>query len=149
MPRFLTTEWLLEQFGSVHEQAIDAYRRFIQDGSDAHAWSDLRAGSLLGSDGFVERMRPLLAKTPSDPEIRRRERTAARPSLDDLFADVSSKEMRDDGIYRAIRQYYYRLREVGDYLGLHDSTVSVIAKQIARGEEFGDSRSKVRPRVRT
>lgn len=43
---------------------------------------------LLGSDGFVERLRLLLADQAALKEIPRGERLADRPSLDEFFADV-------------------------------------------------------------
>jgi len=35
----------------------------------------------LGSDAFIEKLKPMLAEKPLEPQIRIRERFAARPSL--------------------------------------------------------------------
>jgi len=93
-------------------------------------WDELRAGALLGSDGFVDQLRPLLKEKPLDPEYRKRERFAARPSLEELFADVTDKATRNERIYQAVRIHHYTLREVGDHVGLLYSTISVIAKRV-------------------
>ena len=92
-------------------------------------WGELRAGSLLGSKQYVERLRPLLRDKRFDPEFRKRERFAARPSLEELFAGVSNKTTRNEQIYKAIRLYRYTLSEGGDCVGLLYSTISMIAKR--------------------
>ena len=54
-----------------------------------------------------------------------------RPSLEKLFQNVADKLDRDRCIPDAVRSYHYKLQEVADYLGLHFSTISVIARQQA------------------
>jgi hypothetical protein len=76
-------------------------------------------------------MKPLLADAPSDPNLRRRERDAARPSLEMLFSNVTDKDTRNQRIHDAVRVYHYTLQEAGEYVGLHFSTISVIAKRVA------------------
>jgi len=129
-PGFLTIGWILSQFDLDPERAVRAYRRFVQQGRGIHVWDELRAGSLLGTDGFVDQLRPLLKEKPVDPEYRKRERFAARPSLEVLFGDVTDKATRNERIYQAVRVHHYTLREVGDHVGLLYSTISVIAKRV-------------------
>ena len=71
-------------------------------------------------------MSPKLARI----EIPRAERLVARPSLDQLFAGVQDKAMRNERIHGAMRVHEYTPKELSQYLGLHDSTISVIAKQV-------------------
>lgn len=130
-PEFLATDWTLSQFDAERARAIRAYCHFVSQGRGIDVWDGLRAGSLLGSESFVENLRPLLLDTPLDPNVLQRERDAARPSLEKLFSGMSDKITRDKCIYEAIRSHHYKLREVGDYLGLHFSTVSVIANRQA------------------
>lgn len=130
MPKFLTVNWVLSQFDPDRARAVRAYRQFVREGKEVNVWEGLRAGMFLGTDAFVNQLKPLLAEKPVDPEIRRRERFAARPSLKDLFADISDEVTRNEQIHQAVRVYRYTLREVGDYLGLHFSTISVIAKRV-------------------
>lgn len=130
VPEFLMVDWVLSQFDSDRERAVRAYRRFIQQGRGIHVWDGLRAGALLGTDGFVDQLRPLLKEKPLDPEYRKRERFAARPSLEKLFRDVTDKATRNERIYQAVRVHHYTLREVGDYVGLLYSTISLIAKRV-------------------
>ena len=74
-------------------------------------------------------MKPRLAEVPLNPNILRRERDAARPSLEELFSNVAKKETRNQCIHDAACEYHYTLREIGDFLGLHFSTISVIARR--------------------
>jgi hypothetical protein len=131
VPEFLTIDWILSQFGTNRAAAMRAYRHFVSQGRGLDVWEDLRAGSLLGSDNFAERMKPLLADAPSDPNLLRRERDAAKPSLEMLFSNVTDKDTRNQRIHDAVRVYHYTLQEVGEHVGLHFSTISVIAKRVA------------------
>jgi len=79
----------------------------------------------------VEQLKPLLKEQPVDPEIRKEERFATRPSLEELFSSVSSKATRNERIHQAVRVHRYTLREVWGFLGLYFSTISVIAKRVA------------------
>jgi len=85
----------------------------------------------LGTDVFMEQITPLLNNKPVDPEIRKEERFATRPSLEELFSGVSAKATRNERIHQAVRVHHYTLREVGDFLGLYFLTISVIAKRVA------------------
>jgi REP element-mobilizing transposase RayT len=133
VPEFLHIDWILSNFDSRRDRAVSAYRRFVRQGKGIDPWDGLRAGSLLGSESFVERMRPLLLDAPLDQNVLQRERDATRPSLEDIFQDVASKQDRDARIYVAVRVHHYKLQEVGDHLGLHFSTISAIAKHQASG----------------
>jgi len=129
-PTFLTVEQILMQFDVDPVRAVRAYRQFVREGLGVDIWDELQAGLLLGSDRFVERLRPLLNDKSLDPEYRKCERFAARPSLQELFADVTDKATRNEQIYQAVRVHHYTLKEVGVFVGLRYSTISVIAKQI-------------------
>jgi len=129
-PEFLMIGWVLSQFDPDPERAVREYRRFIRQGRGIHVWDELRAGSLLGTDGFVDKLRSLLREKPLDPEYCKRERFAARPSLEELFGDVTDKAARNERICQAVRVHHYTLREVGDHVGLLYSTISVIAKHV-------------------
>jgi hypothetical protein len=48
----------------------------------------------------VDQLRPLFKEKSFDPDYRKRECFAARPSLEKLFADVSDKTTRNEWIYQ-------------------------------------------------
>jgi len=131
VPEFLEVAWILSQFDVKRTRATRAYRHFVSQGRGVDAWKELRAGSLLGSKEFIEQMKPRLAGAPLDPNVLRRERSAARPPLESLFSGVVGKSARNQRIHDAVRKHHYTLQEVGDHLGLHFSTISVIAKRVA------------------
>jgi len=134
-PEFLTVDWILSQFDSERENAICRYRQYVRQGRGMSVWEELRAGSLLGSKQYVERLRPLLREKHLYPEFCKRERFAARPSLEELFAGVSDKATRNERIHEAIRLYRYTLNEVSDYVGLMYSTISMIAKRVNEAKQ--------------
>jgi len=136
----LTTGWLLSQFSENRRQAIGLYRGFVGQGRGVEVWETLRGGVLMGSEQFVEAMAPLLHGVRQHREVPRRERLATRPSLEQLFADVSNTVDRNAKIYEATRLYEYKLVELQEYLGLHYSTISRIA---ARCMEALKSKGKI------
>ncbi len=129
VPSFLEVDWILRQFGRNRVRAQEVYREFVKAGRGLEVWNELRGGILLGSDEFVDKLKPLLSDFESLKELPRRERITARPSLAKLFSKVPSKETRDDRIHEALRVHGYTLQEVGDAVGLHYSTVSRIASR--------------------
>jgi REP element-mobilizing transposase RayT len=134
-PEFLTTDWVLARFHRSPARATNLYREFVKQGRGVDAWTELRGGILLGTDDFVDKLKPLLSDYQTLKEIPRRERLATRPSLDELFSDVRDKAERDRRIHAAVRAYEYTLQVVADFLGLHYSTISVIAKRVDSGPQ--------------
>jgi len=132
-PDFLTIDWILDQFDTSPKKAIRAYRHFVSQGKGIDVWDQLSGGMFMGDDEFAEGLKPLLTDIEGNREFRREERLALRPTLQELFDDVTDKPTRNERIHEAVRKYQYRLKEVGDHLGLCYSTISVIAKRV--GEE--------------
>ena len=131
-PEFLSTDWVLSQFDADLTRAQKAYRRFVRQGRGVEIWDELRHGNLLGSESFVEEITPLLDEQRTETEIPRTERLAGRPSLNELFGDVNDKPTRNERIHEAMRIHEYTLNELSAYLGLHYSTISLIATQVDR-----------------
>jgi len=134
-PHFLTVDWLLSRFSDDCRTAIRAYRDFVKQGRGIDVWKDLSTGVLMGSDAFAQSLKPLLKDVEENREIRREERLAARPTLEELFADITDKPTRNERIHAAVRKHRYKLKEVGDHLGLCYSTISVIAKRVSESGE--------------
>ena len=109
VPGFLAVGWVRSQFDPDQERAVRAYRRFIRQQRGINLQDELRAGALLGTDGFVDQLRPLLKEKPVDPKYLKREHFAARPSLGELFGDVTNKATRSEQIYQAVRVHHYTL----------------------------------------
>jgi len=60
-PAWLTTSWVLEQFGGRANSARNAYQRFVAEGMSAPpVWEQLRGRMFLGSEEFLKDMAGLI-----------------------------------------------------------------------------------------
>jgi putative transposase len=121
VPEFLSTDWILAQFGKKRARAQKQYRAFVRDGVERRPWEELKGQIYLGTDAFIEK-HP--APNTDLKEIPRVQLRAAKPSLNRIFAK------RGD---RAIAEAYkhgYRLHEIAKHLGVHYGTVSRRLKQL-------------------
>lgn len=122
-PAWMTTDWVLGQFGQRVEPAQEQYRTFVAGGrGGSRPWEQLTGQIYLGSDDFVAQHQP----NRVIQDIPRRQTQAQRPSLRVLF---QRKGERHRLIHTAYRQYGYRLAEIATHLGLHYATVSRGLKQ--------------------
>jgi putative transposase len=124
VPEFLSTDWLLEQFGKNRRVAQKRYREFVRDGITNRPWDQLKGQIYLGSDKFIER------HSAEDKELKaipRAQLHAFKPTLERIFARDG-----ETGIGRAYREHGYRLQEIAAYLGVHYATVSRKLKKIER-----------------
>jgi putative transposase len=126
-PTWLTTDWILGQFGRTQRDAEVRYRQFVAEGRNGpRPWEQLRGQIYLGSEAFI-------AQHQLDRVLRgipRRQTQTIRPTLHDLFRRPGNEAQR---IAVAYRQYGYRLREIADHLGVHEVTVSRRLKEAERG----------------
>jgi hypothetical protein len=103
------------------------YRTFVREGISAPPpWKEMRGGFLLGSEGFVARMRRRIDRGKALQEIPRRERLVGRPSLAKILGNIQPKDRRarNRAIARAYLEHGYRMNEVAETLGIHYATVS-------------------------
>jgi putative transposase len=126
VPDFLTTDWVLQQFGQTRSEAQARYRAFVRAGLGKRPWDQLRGQIYLGDEEFV-RQQP----RPGDglKEIPRAQRQASRPSLDEIFANSDPH-----AVARANGEYGYRMREIADFLGVHYATISRRLRRLERGQ---------------
>ena len=122
-PPFLTTDWILGQFGQRVGLAQEKYRTFVAEGwGGPRPWDQLTGQIYLGSEVFVAQHQPNRVIR----DIPRRQTQAQRPPLRLLFQRRGSLSQR---IHIAYRQYGYRLAEIAEHLGVHAATVSRRLKQ--------------------
>lgn len=87
----LTTDWVLGQFIGKRGKAEQEYRKFVQWGiGQKTIWTEVRGQTILGEEGFVDKLVDHMKKRKDILEIPRSQRYAHRPSLDKLFG----KEVR-------------------------------------------------------
>lgn len=129
-PGFLSTDWILAQFGNDRKKAQLEYRRFVLAGiSEDSPWKKLVGQCLLGEEPFLEKLFPFLQKKTGFSEIPRVQRFALRPSLEKLFPGGQSKPRRNKTIATANIGHGYSQQSIAAHLGLHYATVSRIIKK--------------------
>lgn len=116
VPPFLTVEWVLGHFGRQRRAAQARYRAFVREGVWKRPWEDLRGQIYLGSERFIERLTKGVKKIPEVPRAQWR---AVRPPLAEILHKRGAA-----GIGIAYHEHGYRLREIGEQLGVHYATVS-------------------------
>ena len=125
VPKWLSVDGLLRQFGRSREQARDHYRDFVLDGRGGGIWEDLRQQIYLGDESFVERMQAR-AKMVGDvltvPQAQRR--SPAEP----LTAFTAHTGGRNAGIVAAYATGAYSYREISEAFGVHLATVGRIVR---------------------
>lgn len=128
---YLTTDWVLGQFGAQRRRAQQKYREFVAAGMSLPSpWQALRGQVVLGGENFLNKLQPLLAKRGAIREVPRAQRLVSRPALSKLFAEgpVADKAKRDQLIRLACLKHGYTLTEVADHLSMHYTTVSKIVR---------------------
>jgi hypothetical protein len=134
---WLSTNWLLSQFGSRLVNAQKAYAKFVAQGIGKDSpWSKLHAQVLLGSPAFIAEMTPRIDEKEALSEVPRTQRFLTRPTLDNLLDPISlnEKSMRDQQIRLAYQEHGYRMIEISQNIGLHYSTVSRIINSVRRAQ---------------
>ncbi len=126
-PGFLSSDWILSQFGKRRADAQREYRRFVRQGLDEGApWEGLACGLLLGSEEFIARCRELFSDSRELSEISREQRYMGRPSLSALLDDIVStdKNRRNAAMASAYLKHGYTMKVIADFMGVHYKTVS-------------------------
>ncbi len=126
-PGFLHTDSILEHFGSSRKRSVRAFIDFIQKPADPPSAIIENKNHIIGSDSFMEKMKPYLLELKTSKEIPRKQRFAGRPELEELFAQgLKKKSERNRLISQAFREFGYTQKEISVLTGLHYSTISRI-----------------------
>ena len=131
-PQWLSTDWILTQFGRSRRRAQRLYQKFIMEGITKETpWKDLKGQIFLGDKGFIEECKRILDGSIDLREIPRLQRYAERPVLTELMNEEIRRDrvQRDQAVYHAHVTYGYTLKEIADHLGLHYTTVSKVMKK--------------------
>ena len=126
VPEFLSTDWILEQFGKNRAKAQKQYRAFVREGLENRPWEELKGQIYLGSEAFIARHSP---GNQEFKEIPRVQLKAVKPSLERIFAKSGKR-----AIVQAYKEHGYRLQEIAAHLGVHYATVSRRLKQMEQQE---------------
>ena len=127
---FLTTAWLLKQFGPDETAARRRYTDFVLSGIGKESpWPKLQSQLFLGKETFIDGILGAIPEKAAIKEIPKRQRYANRPSLQEIFADRKSKRKRDEAIFAGHVAHGYEQKEIANFLGLHYTTVSKAIKR--------------------
>jgi len=121
------SNWLLSSFAKTRKIAIERYRKFVSQGKNQPSpWENLKNQIFLGTEQFVENMQCRLNLNQQLGEIPKAQRRKEPKPL-----DYYSKKFRErnQSIIMAYQSGGYSMKEVGDYFGIHYSSVSKIIKQ--------------------
>jgi len=112
-PAFLSTDWVLAQFGGDRRNARERLREFVE--GERPGPLVLHAGVYATTEGYL---RERLGDGDPIEEIPRRQWQPVPPTLDEVF------KLHVRPVAVAYRHYGYALREIAEHLGCHYSTVS-------------------------
>jgi putative transposase len=127
-PAWLSTGWILDQFGKNSTVSRRKYAEFVQAGIGLSSpLSRVKSQILLGSASFVKKMKQrLMAGAGGKPE----KKQIKRPGLHSLFplSVRKDKMLRNQTIERAFHEYAYTMAEIAGAAKIHFSTVSKVIK---------------------
>ncbi len=129
-PPFLTIDWILGHFSDDRVLAQQKYVEFVMAGIGTKSpFDEASHRSILGSPQFVAHMWEQCKDSTLIKEIPREERIVGRPSLEDLFPREQTREDRNKAIVFARVGCGYSVAEIGRYLKLSRTRVSIISRQ--------------------
>ena len=125
---WLQIDWLLSCFAKRRKTAYERYIQFVQEGKGQPSpWESLKNQVYLGDEKFVEEMQRLIEPDKSLDEIPKNQKRKMARALEeyDKLADT-----RNEAIYNAFVSGGYKMKEIGEYFGLHYSSISKIVKEM-------------------
>lgn len=141
---WLTTDWLLGQFGQRRGKAEAAYRRFVEDGMKGKSspWTDLTGQIYLGGEAFRRRIQRFIRRG-SDREIPHAQRQPARPAAARVLGRIAVVYGVESAELCQATRRPSEARQVAMYLLRHEAGLSL--RGIA--ERFGVGYSAVSHRI--
>ena len=123
---WLETGWILGQFGKQRKRTIKKYIDFVKAGVKLPSiWDHLQNQIFLGSERFINKHQKLIDKKTSLGEVPKLQKRKIPKALG--YYDRKYKNQK-----KAITSAYlsggYTLKEIGDYFGMHYSTISRVVK---------------------
>jgi len=128
----LTTDWLLEIFGSDVKRARDNYVQFVEaDMEEKRTKPEYKYQLFLGSDEFAESILKRYGPFSSMNGINNTQLGFGRPSLDQIFNEGKiPKKDRNKAIRRAYRELKYPLKEIARHLSMNPNYLCDIIKKL-------------------
>jgi hypothetical protein len=141
-PKWLTTEFILGDFGGEGGRGFKKYRGYVERGENKELDNPLKkviASTFLGSKEFIDRIK---LEYLEKKEIDRRDLPALKkilmgPSLESIEEAVSKKVGGGHPLFKKICIYLgyqhsgLNLREMGGYFGMQRSAISQLSRRFA------------------
>jgi putative transposase len=129
---FLTTDWLLEIFGSDVKRARNNYVKFIEaDMNGKRSKLEYKYQLFLGSDEFAESILKRYGPFSSMKGINNTQLGFGRPSLDQLFkGERMPKDARNRVIHLAYRVHKYPLKDIATHLNMNPNYLCDILRRL-------------------
>lgn len=139
-PAFLAANDVWITFDNDAKTAQEQFVTFIEAGAAAVA----PTGPLVfGSQEFRRRVGRFVEPVRSCIDFSYAERTVARPTLMELFANVPDAESESRAICEAFLTHAYTLREVGQFLNKHPGTIWARVKGVRSRSSNVDSKIEI------
>ncbi|MGV6817209.1 MAG: REP-associated tyrosine transposase [Thiotrichales bacterium] len=136
-PEWLATDGLLAHFGADRRRAIAKYKDFVRAGIGLEpVWSSMVFANVLGGEAFVEQVAALYGDN-QEGDLSEVSRLQKRPLAKPLKWYKESYDSRDEAMVKAYLSGHYSMKQIGEYFGLHYSTVSKAVKWYEEVEEKG------------
>ncbi|MEK9942830.1 MAG: transposase [Gammaproteobacteria bacterium] len=121
---WLATDWVLSHFSGRRGQARAKYVDFVREGVGLPSiWTELKQQVFLGDEAFINQHMKAIDNKDGIEDIPRLQRRAAAKSL--RYFSESNRDQRE-AIKQAFRTGAYTMKEIGEYFGMHYSTISRI-----------------------
>lgn len=130
-PSFLALDRVWEAFNCT--DAPTGRERFLSCVAAGDEPEALRKALLFGGETLKQQVRPLLEPHHTSDGFTFAHRFAARPPLDTLFLNADSFAAVLSAAAIAFHRHAYTLREIGDFVGRTESTVSKWIKKARDG----------------
>lgn len=128
-PEWLDTDGLLAHFGSNRAEAVRKFCDFVRAGVGLEpVWNEMTYANVLGNEAFVERVARLYIDDV-EGDLNEVSRLQRRPLAKPLAWYAEQFAKRDDAISQAYLSGHYSMKQIGEYFGLHYSTVSKAIKR--------------------
>ncbi len=126
VPDWFDTDWLLNQFGTIRQDAIRAYRTFVMAGHGLPSpLTQIRHQLLLGDDAFVERHQHAVLPETLREISKAHRRAVALP----LEAYRFQTPHADAAMANAYQSGAYTMAQIAQHFGVHYMTVSRAVKK--------------------
>ncbi len=129
---FLTTDWLLEIFGSNVKRARENYVKFIEaDMNGKRSKLEYKYQLFLGSDEFAENILKRYGPFSTMTDVNNTQLGFGRPTLDEIFyGGKMSNEIRNQAIRRAYREHKYPLKIIAIHLNMNPNYLCNILRKM-------------------